>query len=93
MLDYDSWSLFRIFAAKSYFLYCRGIGTPLSLDDCTMNKSRGFFSRILVDCTMNKSKGEIGDWINYFSPSMIEKLSKIIEEKLGESGLSFKANF
>jgi len=37
-------------------------------------------------------KGEIGDWINYFSPSMIEKLFKIIEEKLGGSGLSFKVH-
>ena len=36
-------------------------------------------------------KGKIGDWKNYFSP-MIEKLSKIIEEKLGGSGLSFKVN-
>ncbi|KAK7393096.1 hypothetical protein VNO78_21549 [Psophocarpus tetragonolobus] len=35
-------------------------------------------------------KGEIGDWVNHFSPSMIEKLSKIIEEKLSGSGLSFK---
>ncbi|CAJ1978300.1 unnamed protein product [Sphenostylis stenocarpa] len=34
-------------------------------------------------------KGETGDWVNYFSPSMIEKLSKIIEEKLNGSGLSF----
>jgi len=37
-------------------------------------------------------KGKIGDWKNYFSPSMIEKLSKIIEEKLGGSGLSFKVH-
>ncbi|CAJ2668826.1 unnamed protein product [Trifolium pratense] len=35
-------------------------------------------------------KAEIGDWINYLSPSMVEKLSKIIEEKLSGSGLSFK---
>jgi hypothetical protein len=35
-------------------------------------------------------KTEIGDWINYLSPSMVEKLSKIIEEKLSWSGLSFK---
>ncbi|KAF7836235.1 cytosolic sulfotransferase 15-like [Senna tora] len=34
-------------------------------------------------------KGETGDWVNYFSPSMIEKLSKVIEEKLGEFGLFF----
>jgi len=37
-------------------------------------------------------KGKIGDWKNYFSPSMIETLSKIIEEKLGGSGLSFKVH-
>ncbi|KAK7314114.1 hypothetical protein VNO77_39326 [Canavalia gladiata] len=35
-------------------------------------------------------KAEIGDWVNYFSPSMVEKLSKIIENKLSGSGLSFK---
>ncbi|XP_027911914.1 cytosolic sulfotransferase 15-like [Vigna unguiculata] len=35
-------------------------------------------------------KGEIGDWVNYFSPAMIDKLSKTIEEKLRGSGLSFK---
>ncbi|XP_014503188.1 cytosolic sulfotransferase 15 [Vigna radiata var. radiata] len=35
-------------------------------------------------------KGEIGDWVNYFSPAMIEKLSKTMEEKLSGSGLSFK---
>ncbi|XP_054811767.1 cytosolic sulfotransferase 15-like [Prosopis cineraria] len=35
-------------------------------------------------------KGEVGDWLNHFSPWMIEKLSKVIEEKLGDSGLSFQ---
>jgi len=35
-------------------------------------------------------KAEVGDWINYLSPSMVEKLSKIIEEKFSGSGLSFK---
>lgn len=35
-------------------------------------------------------KGEIGDWTNYLSPSMAEKLSKIIKEKLGGSGLNFR---
>ncbi|KAF7836234.1 cytosolic sulfotransferase 15-like [Senna tora] len=34
-------------------------------------------------------KGEIGDWVNYFSPSMTEKLSKVIEEKFGGSDFSF----
>ena len=35
-------------------------------------------------------KGEIGDWVNYLSPEMVEKLSEVIEEKLDGSGLSFK---
>ncbi|XP_047147090.1 cytosolic sulfotransferase 15-like [Vigna umbellata] len=35
-------------------------------------------------------KGEIGDWVNYFSPAMRDKLSQTMEEKLGGSGLSFK---
>jgi len=35
-------------------------------------------------------KGEIGDWVNYLSSSMVEKLSKVIEEKLNGSSLSFK---
>ncbi|KAL2326327.1 hypothetical protein Fmac_025385 [Flemingia macrophylla] len=30
-------------------------------------------------------KAEIGDWVNYLSPAMVEKLSKIIEEKLSGS--------
>nr|UOI39552.1 Sulfotransferase 2A [Betula platyphylla]UVJ47665.1 sulfotransferase 2A [Betula platyphylla] len=35
-------------------------------------------------------KGEVGDWVNYLSPSMVEQLTKLMEEKLGGSGLSFK---
>lgn len=34
-------------------------------------------------------KGEIGDWVNYFTPSMFERLSNVMEEKLGDSGLTF----
>ncbi|XP_028804035.1 cytosolic sulfotransferase 15-like [Neltuma alba] len=34
-------------------------------------------------------KGEVGDWVNHFSPWMEKKLSKTIEEKLGGYGLSF----
>ncbi|KAK7314109.1 hypothetical protein VNO77_39319 [Canavalia gladiata] len=37
-------------------------------------------------------KAEIGDWENYLSPLMVEKLSKIIEEKLSGSGLSFRVH-
>lgn len=35
-------------------------------------------------------KGEVGDWVNYLSPSMVKQLSHIMEEKLDDSGLSFK---
>ncbi|KAF2300850.1 hypothetical protein GH714_017797 [Hevea brasiliensis] len=35
-------------------------------------------------------KGEVGDWMNYLSPSMVEQLTQVMEEKLGGSGLEFK---
>jgi hypothetical protein len=35
-------------------------------------------------------KGEVGDWVNHLSPRMVEQLTKVMEEKLGGSGLSFK---
>lgn len=34
-------------------------------------------------------KAEVGDWVNYLSPSMEDQLSKVLEEKLGTSGLHF----
>jgi len=34
---------------KVIFSISRGIRTPFSLDNCTMNKTRGFFARVLVD--------------------------------------------
>ncbi|KAL6124261.1 hypothetical protein ACLB2K_076775 [Fragaria x ananassa] len=36
------------------------------------------------------SKAEVGDWVNYFTPEMEERMSKLIEEKFGGSGLTFK---
>ncbi|XP_050380866.1 cytosolic sulfotransferase 15-like [Argentina anserina] len=35
-------------------------------------------------------KAEVGDWVNYLTPKMVERLSKVIEERLGGSGLRFK---
>jgi len=37
---------------KAIFSIARGIDTYLSLNDCTMNKYRGFFARVLVDTDM-----------------------------------------
>lgn len=35
-------------------------------------------------------KGLVGDWVNHFTPMMVERLSNIMDEKLGGTGLSFK---
>ncbi|XP_027910351.1 cytosolic sulfotransferase 15-like [Vigna unguiculata] len=57
----------------------------LKVNKCgTMGKGR------IVENKYFFRKAEMGDWVNYFSPSMVEKLSKIIEEKLSGSDLSFR---
>ncbi|CAI0421537.1 unnamed protein product [Linum tenue] len=38
-------------------------------------------------------KGQVGDWVNYLSPSMVEKLATVMDDKLGGSGLEFKLSF
>ncbi|XP_030502338.2 cytosolic sulfotransferase 14-like [Cannabis sativa] len=41
----------------------------------------------------NKSffrKGQVGDWANHLSPSMVERVNKIMKEKFNGSGLSFR---
>ncbi|KAJ0102640.1 hypothetical protein Patl1_04826 [Pistacia atlantica] len=35
-------------------------------------------------------KGEVGDWKKHLTPSMAERFEKLLEEKLEESGLTFK---
>ncbi|KMT20768.1 hypothetical protein BVRB_1g007350 isoform B [Beta vulgaris subsp. vulgaris] len=35
-------------------------------------------------------KGEVGDWTNYFTPAMVERMNKLMEEKLEGTDLSFK---
>ncbi|KAL4309267.1 hypothetical protein GQ457_01G035090 [Hibiscus cannabinus] len=35
-------------------------------------------------------KGKVGDWSNCVTPSMVERLEKLIQEKLDNSGLTFK---
>ncbi|KAJ4825473.1 Cytosolic sulfotransferase 15 [Turnera subulata] len=36
-------------------------------------------------------KAETGDWVNYLPPSMARKLAQVMKDKLGGSGLQFKA--
>ncbi|XP_022744281.1 cytosolic sulfotransferase 15-like [Durio zibethinus] len=35
-------------------------------------------------------KAEVGDWSNYFTPAMVERLEKLIQENFDKSGLTFK---
>ncbi|KAL2893524.1 Cytosolic sulfotransferase 5, partial [Bienertia sinuspersici] len=35
-------------------------------------------------------KGEIGDWTNYFTPTMEERMKKLMDDKLSGTGLSFQ---
>nr|KYP32441.1 Sulfotransferase 17 [Cajanus cajan] len=63
------------------------------MKDLKVNKSGTVNFSGLIENKFFFRKGEVGDWVNYFSPSMIEKLSNIIEEKLSGSGLSFKMHW
>eukprot|EP00262_Sarcandra_glabra_P015951 TRINITY_DN5034_c0_g1_i1.p1 TRINITY_DN5034_c0_g1~~TRINITY_DN5034_c0_g1_i1.p1 ORF type:complete len:373 (-),score=51.14 TRINITY_DN5034_c0_g1_i1:361-1479(-) len=34
-------------------------------------------------------KGKVGDWVNFLTPQMTERLDQVMKEKLGDSGLAF----
>ncbi|KAK8585419.1 hypothetical protein V6N13_050398 [Hibiscus sabdariffa] len=34
--------------------------------------------------------GKVGDWSNHLTPSMVERLEKLMHEKFDNSGLTFK---
>lgn len=60
-----------------------------NLKELKVNKNGKFMPNF-----SNKSyfrKGEVGDWVNHLSPSMVERLNKVTQEKLSNSGLTFKA--
>ncbi|KAG4989162.1 hypothetical protein AAZX31_11G184800 [Glycine max] len=60
------------------------------MKELEVNKS-GTFGRNFENKFLFR-KGEIGDWVNYLSPSMAQKLTKVMEDKLGGSGLTFRMN-
>ncbi|GFS33379.1 sulfotransferase 2B [Actinidia rufa] len=37
-------------------------------------------------------RGEVGDWVNYLTPEMVERLDNIIKEKMDGFGLTFKTS-
>ncbi|KAF7836246.1 cytosolic sulfotransferase 15-like [Senna tora] len=52
------------------------------MKELEVNKSGKSLLKVEVENKYFFRKGEIGDWANYFSPYMTEKMSKIIEENL-----------
>ncbi|KAI4332935.1 hypothetical protein L6164_017802 [Bauhinia variegata] len=58
------------------------------LKDLEVNKNGKYGSFFPNKCFYRK--GEVGDWVNHLSPSMLERLNKMIAEKFRDSGLSFK---
>ncbi|KAK8634102.1 hypothetical protein V6N13_014931 [Hibiscus sabdariffa] len=59
-----------------------------SLKEVEMNKKGMHASGIPNSVFFRKAK--VGDWSNYLTPSMVERLEKLIQEKLGDSGLTLK---
>ncbi|XP_028104139.1 cytosolic sulfotransferase 15-like [Camellia sinensis] len=37
-------------------------------------------------------RGDVGDWVNHLTPEIVQRLNKIMEEKLDNSGLAFKTS-
>lgn len=47
------------------------------------------YKEVVVTKSSHFRKGKVGDWKNYFSPEMAERMDGIYAEKLSGSGLSF----
>uniref|UniRef100_A0A5B7B9K4 Sulfotransferase n=2 Tax=Davidia involucrata TaxID=16924 RepID=A0A5B7B9K4_DAVIN len=61
-----------------------------NLKDLEVNKIGNFIMGLQYDIFFRK--GEVGDWPNYLTPSMAERIDKVMEEKLEGSGLTFKTS-
>ncbi|KAG8381912.1 hypothetical protein BUALT_Bualt05G0022100 [Buddleja alternifolia] len=58
-----------------------------SLSNLDVNKPRNFIGRAKTSSFFRK--GEVGDWKNYLTPVMAERMKKLMESKLEGSGLVF----
>ncbi|KAI3457425.1 hypothetical protein Pfo_014088 [Paulownia fortunei] len=59
-----------------------------NLKNLNVNKD-GKWNGIVANSSFYR-KGEVGDWKNHLTPSMAERVDKILEEKLSGSGLTYK---
>ncbi|KAK3407670.1 hypothetical protein EUGRSUZ_J00070 [Eucalyptus grandis] len=60
-----------------------------TLKDLEVNKSGKLLGRIVEKRSFFR-KGEVGDWVNHLTPSMVDRLNSIIQEKMRPFGLEFK---
>lgn len=61
-----------------------------TLKDLEVNKSGKVAWTIEMEKRSFFRKGEVGDWINHLTPSMVDRLNSIIQEKMSPFGLEFK---
>ncbi|KAL2892677.1 Cytosolic sulfotransferase 1 [Bienertia sinuspersici] len=59
-----------------------------NLKELEVNKS-GFMHK-LIENKYYFRKGEVGDWTNHFTPSMVERIENLIQENFRDIDLSFK---
>ncbi|KAF3441551.1 hypothetical protein FNV43_RR15465 [Rhamnella rubrinervis] len=60
-----------------------------NLQNLEVNRKGVYYS--IVPLASFFRKGEVGDHVNHLTPSMIETLNKLVEEKFAGSGLVFKS--
>jgi hypothetical protein len=58
-----------------------------NLSNLEVNKSGKFSSGMEKNAFVRR--GEVGDWMNYLTAEMIEKLDRITKEKFRRTGLRF----
>ncbi|GFZ02447.1 sulfotransferase 2B [Actinidia rufa] len=61
-----------------------------NLRELDVNKT-GKFDPYFENKTLFR-RGEVGDWVNYLTPEMVERLDKIMKEKMDGFGLTFKTS-
>ncbi|TYI83634.1 hypothetical protein E1A91_D05G306900v1 [Gossypium mustelinum] len=61
-----------------------------NLKDLEVNKTGKMAETILPNNKLFFRSGKVGDYVNYLTPTAVERFNNILEEKLSGSGLTFK---